>query len=385
LASTKASFFETTTVTAMTRFSLCLALQLLLVEILVREASCFVVPATGTTTRRSWTEKLPSTMPAAYPEQGQQQEETRPVQPVFVMDKTAAIAAILALHTMRVLTEDCRVPVDKSGQPPQLPVFLVESPDLLQEAMTESPRAPNEIDSILHLGMDISAGRGGMMMLTPGALQQVSFLGMHLYCGDGAEVSLDIAQTAGNSLAQVLGYLSASSQNHDLNDNRRAEYFSVVSLDLDLHLAMLRTNALPKQPSHPAHGDCYHVATPEGGSVLMEYYFDYANSMGGSDPLLCPTKETLVETPPTAPSLRRSQELNAAYTVLCGQGMNVLSSAAIAASCATILGDDGGYAHSVTWDMIQRSATLASFIRQFGSSEQDPGFMRKKYKEAGYQ
>ena len=300
----------------------------------------------------------------------------RPIQPVFVMDKTSAIASSLALYTMQALIEDITIPREKNQQPPQLPVFLIDYPEQLSDAMRTSPRQPNQSDSILHVPIDVTTGK---LTISPEILQQASFVGLYLH-GDKVGVDDDIAKSAGSALTQVFDVLSKSRNHND----ERTEFVSTVSLDLNLFLSMLKLNSLPKNPNAP-HGDSYHIAMPEGGSLVMKYHFDHDNRMGGSDPLLCPnTEETLVETPPTQPSLLRSQHLNAAYTSLYGQGLSAEASAAIAASVATILGDDNGSANSISWDMIGRTVQLSDFIRRMGTSEQDSGFIRKKYKEFGY-
>lgn len=333
-------------------------------------------------------------------QQEQHQERAPPLQPVIIIDddnatgRTAAKAAILALQTWQVLKGQLQIPSNdhhhhgssaaqkSSSSPCQPPVFVVGS-------KSAELRRVNNKPVILHIPIDTTTTNAAATAMTILEMlqQPPSFIGLHLYDGNNIDDDLDSAQSAGTALQGML---------RDCCPNTAC----CVSLDLKLHLALLRINALPKDAVHSNHhGDSYHVLMPEGGSLLIDYQYDHGNPFGGADPLKCPTKAVLIETPPTSPSLQRSRHLAAAYTAVRGQQQNqnnqvsttVLSAAIIAASVATILGDDdnnGGSsaaaASMTTWNMIQRTVQLSSHIRNFGIKEQVPGFMRQKYKEYGH-
>jgi hypothetical protein len=279
----------------------------------------------------------------------------------------------------------------QDSPPPSQPhVFLVSS----RNSGAEQLRRVNQ-PVILHLPIDATcttnaaAAAAAAATTIPEMLHTPSFIGLHVYCNNNNNNDLDSAQAAGTALQQVLR-----------NCPTAATAACSVSLDLELHLALLRMNALPKDPGPVTHGDSYNVFMPEGGSLLIDYIYDHDNPFGGADPLKCPTKEVLIETPPTSPSLQRSLRLAAAYTAVRGQqqqnnnnkevSASFNSAAIIAASVATILGDDDddnsntSTSSMPTWNMIRRAVQLSSHIRNFGVKEQVPGFMRQKYKEYGH-
>jgi hypothetical protein len=306
-----------------------------------------------------------------------QTQESRPLRPIFVSEESSAAASDLALQTLKILTGQVSIPSEYNdeavpeGRPP---VYLINSPFQLQEALQQNVQS----EPILHFSVDATTTTG-VSSIPVDVLNHAAFVGLDFHCDQGRDENevLESANMVGSAIKQAIqSFPQAGVEN--------ASPTMFVSVDLALHLAMLRANAFPKQ-QHSPHADSYHVAMPEGGSTLIQYFYDFQNAFGGSDPLLCPTKETLVEAPPTSPSRRRSTHLSAAYTVLCGQGMNPLASAAVAASVASILGDGiDSDTPKVSWDMIERTVQLTHHIRQYGTKEQDPGFMRRKYKEFGY-
>jgi hypothetical protein len=339
-----------------------------------RQASCFVLSSRSNKPPKT-KERGPLSLSSSSP--AGQSREPRPLRPVFVMDETAAAASALAVQTLKVLTGQVGIPpeyTDEAGPDGRLPIYLINSPYQLQEALQQHGQS----EPILYFLVDATTTTG-VSNVHFEALQQAAFVGLGFHCdhdGDN-DAALEMADRVGSAITQAIQRFPRSAV-----DNTPPTMF--VSLDLALHLAMLRTNALPKH-QNPPHGDSYHVAMPEGGSTLIEYFYDHQNNFGGSDPLLCPTKETLLEAPPTSSSRRRSTHLGAAYTVLCGQGMNPLASAAVAASVTTILGDGiDDDRTEVSWNVIERTVQLSHHIRQYGTKEQDPGFMRRKYKEFGY-
>jgi hypothetical protein len=342
----------------------------------LRQTSCFVVSSRSNTPAKTKERGLLSLSSSSSSPAGQSREP-RPLRPVFVMDDTATSASALALQTLKVLTGQVGIPPgysDEAVPDGRLPIYLINSPHQLQEALQQHGQS----EPILYFPIDATTTTG-VANIHFEALQQAAFVGLGFYCdhdGDN-DAALEMADRVGSAIKQAIQTFP-----HSAVDNKSPTMF--LSLDLALYLAMLRTNALPKQQD-PPHGDSYQVAMPEGGSTLIEYFYDHQNAFGGSDPLLCPTKETLTEAPPTSSSRRRSTHLGAAYTVLCGQGMNPLASAAVAASVATILGDGiDDDRTEVSWNVIERTVQLTHHIRQYGTKEQDPGFIRRKYKEFGY-
>jgi hypothetical protein len=360
-------------------------------------------------------------------QQHQQQQQPQrpapvpaPLQPVIIVDadnnNRGAIvtdtfkAATLALQTWQVLTGQAPLPSSPPAAPiSQPPVYVVGSTTELQHVNQPV---------VLHFPMDASIAKMTTTMLTvPEMLQHPpSFVGLHVYCSNNDD-ALDSAQATGTVLQDMQRSVLPPS-----HGSPTAAACCVVSLDLELHLALLRINALPKDPNNAAHGDSYHVLMPDGGSLLLDYTLDYNDPFGGADPLKCPnTREMLIETPPTTPSLQRSRRLAAAYTAIRGQrrpaegsggggssssantgaptAVSAWTAAVIAASVATILGDDDNSNNNnngsssvgdtvatttTTWNMIQRAVQLSSHIRNYGSKEQVSGFMRQKYKEYGH-
>lgn len=355
--------------------------------------------------------------PTNRAQQGQQQQQQQeqqhvrpPLQPVVIVDdnsRSAEVrAATLALQTLEVLKGHVQIPPAAKNEaasppPPSLAVYTVDSTTNLQTLLnSQRQQAQQQRTVVLHVPVPIDASGGGGTassannIVTPvELLQQASFVGLHIYCtgGDDNNISLDSAQSAGTALQQIIS--SLPSQQGTAADS--SPPMAVVSLDLELHLALLRLNALPKD-NDPAHGDSYQVFMPEdGSSLLVDYFYDHSNPFGGNDPLSCPSKQILIETPPTSPSLQRNRQLAAAYTALRGQTSQTnnvpaaaTSCAAIAASVATILGDDDNVSSSsssdVSWNMIERAAQLSNHIRDFGSKQQDPGFLRQQYIAYGY-
>ena len=266
----------------------------------------------------------------------------------------------MALSAFEVLTGRTRVPL--SGSPPQQPVSLFTANNL--HKLSQYTDLYSNADAILHLPIDSDGA--GVSVLTPEIRRAVSYFGIQPspYDSQGPMMAEDMARKYGSVLQRILGSLENAQHPN-----------TFVSLDLPLQLAMLKANCLPKSR---AHQDSFHVLLPEGGSILANYLYD--ESGGGMDPLACPTKETVVSTPPTFATAKRSSTSAAAFTALRGNGMDPVSSAAIAAAVATILGD-GDPGHS--WATVEKTVQLSRHIREFGAQE-TPGALRTKYIEYGY-
>ena len=269
------------------------------------------------------------------------------------------------MNCFQVLTGQVQIPPDQRGTPPQQPVSLFTVNNL--EKLQQHIGLYSDANLILHLPIDSTGA--GVSILTPQVKKGVSHLGIQPSPWDtqGPLVSPEVAQNYGTTLSNLLKSLPSDTNVY-------------LSLDLSLQLAMLQANCLPKST---AHQDSFHVLTPEGGSILAHYLYDYNNAGPGTDPLACPTKETVLNTPPTFATAKRSTTPAAAYTALRGNGMDPISSAAIAGAVATILGDAGGTSNLITWSMLERTVQLSRHIREFGAVE-TPGAIRRQYTDYGY-
>lgn len=292
--------------------------------------------------------------------------QERSLRSVFVTDDVSFMGAATALSAYEVLTGQVKIPTTrelKRVAPPAQPVHRMEQFDQYCGQATTASRSEG---SILHVSVDPTGHQ-----LSRETVEHISHVGFYLSTGS-AEGGLnpETAHVHGTVLQQALHTLPPGAQ-------------AFIAVDAPLHVAMLHANCLPRKSfSSPSpHNDSYLVMMPNGDSILMDYLFTEAP--GGQDPLCCPTKEMLVETSPTDPSLSRSTAQSAAYTAMRGNGLDPLRSAAVAASVATVLGDDHFANQPLSWDNVKRVVQLTKHIHQFGCKEM-PGIMTRTYKEYGY-
>lgn len=305
-----------------------------------------------------------------------QPAQPRPIRPVFVDNEISFLGAASALFAFEVLTGKLTIPKDETAATgyPEVgqPVFMFSDHKNLLEQLHPYQSSEPILHATLRPGKPIP--------ISQDILNRIWYVGLHLMSGTegrvGIAVASDVARTQGMALQQILQWLPPSLTS-------TSPPIAWVSLDLALHAAMLQANCLPNQTPNLPHNDAYYVMLPNGDSIMIDYDF-YTKNPGGNDPLLCPTKEVLVETSPTNPSSQRSTAQSAAYSALRGNGMDPLGSAAIAASVATILGDSDFATGPITWSDMERTVLLGRHIRQYGTSKNGPGLMRQKYIDCGY-
>ncbi|CAB9505108.1 expressed unknown protein [Seminavis robusta] len=318
-----------------------------------------------------------SALAATLESQPQQRssQQYRPVRPVFVVGEVpAAMGASLALNCFQVLTGQMQIPADQRGSPPQQPVSLFNANSI--DKLTENIGLYSNTEPILHVFVG-ATGDGVGILRDPEVRAGISYLGVQPSPWDtqGPLVSLETAQMYSPTLKEVLSNLSPRN-----NNNSPGQPVVFLTMELSLHLALLNGNVLPKST---ANQDSFHVLMPEGGSIVVNYLYDTKSFGMGTDPLSCKTKETVISTPPTFSTAKRSSSSAAAYTALRGNGMDEISSAAVAAACATMLGDDAARATSISWSTVEKACQLARHIRQYGAVD-NPGALRKQYTAYGY-
>lgn len=298
-------------------------------------------------------------------------EARRPLLPVFVVgEKAAGMGAATALLAFQVLTGALQIPSDERGSPPPQTVALFSSntdvswQDKLKQGIGRAVHS--EIKPILHL--PVEAAQGILSSIPEIQSGGISHLGL-LLGGQESQglIPAEMAQSSAHNLQQVLGCFPSNSS------QEKQRPFAFVSLSLPLHLAMMQANCLPKSNLRQ---DTFQVLLPEGGSIHAHYLYDEFG-----DPLACPTQETILSTPPTFANASRSAAIAAAYSALRGNGMDPISSAAIAAAVATILGDSDS--NQMSWSTIQRVVQLSRHIRQYGTVD-EPGALGAKWREYGY-
>lgn len=250
--------------------------------------------------------------------------------------------------------------------PCQLPPMVVEtdylSDDHYQGVLQQFPPGSQPI---VHAVLD---GRHGPL-LSPAVRQQVSFLGLQpKIVPESRELNRDLSREVGSALQAILDISSPSC--------------SCVSLDWPWHLSLLQANALPKSE---AHADSYLILpTPSFSEmVLADYIYDYER-LGGTDPLLCLTKEQILAggDPSTTSGWgpRATYAAAAAYSALRGNRMDAIPSACIARSVAKCVSNDlQGYSSSESDKMIEH---LLQQSRQLSVSE--GRVILKNYREFGY-
>ena len=183
---------------------------------------------------------------------------------------------------------------------------------------------------------------------------------------------------------------------------------AAVTMDISTHLAMLQANRLPKCKGALGQHDVWAIKgdikeglnIDTGDCMLFEYQYDYQNSFGGTDPLLCLSYGHMIDSSSIpAQSDHFNNQVNAndayaaAFTALRGSGMDPISSLCVAASVKTLFwtfdsvgvgrGDcqfDNTIAY--TWDVIEKIAHYSHQGRL--KIIHEDGTPRKKYKEFGY-
>ncbi|CAJ1956109.1 unnamed protein product [Cylindrotheca closterium] len=232
-------------------------------------------------------------------------------------------------------------------------------------------------------------------------LDSVTCLGIHVVLGASSSserqqqqqqqqqnkmviVAPETAQRVGGLLQEILDATETMTPTND------QPLTIVMSLDLPVHLAMLRANCLPKTRTNR---QLFHVLQEhtkgEGcRSILAEYLYDWNNPFGGTDPLACPSREfcnsSLLQNEDDSPSLNKKNNgpnVAAALTALLGLGLEPSDALRDAQIVATSVSQE--QINDFTWkDGVQRF--LASYSSHNVDIRNEDGLLRKAYIEFGY-
>ena len=250
---------------------------------------------------------------------------------------------------------------------------------LTSTATSSSNMSPPILHIVIEGGAEAPGGNGDTdPLLMPSIREAISYLGVEpvTFPNELGVVSKKDATHCANLLQRIFDATPTSSPSNHPS--------VVVSPDMPLHLSMLRYNCLPKDghtKSVAAFDNAWAVRDGPRGSILVKYHYNPQESLGGNDPLVCPTEEMWI--PPA--SLRElvnptgaGNAYAAAYTALRGSNhddddddVDPVTSACIANSVGAIFCQ---YNHCppYTWDVIERivetSQELQAQVTANGSS-----------------
>ena len=237
------------------------------------------------------------------------------------------------------------------------------------------------VEPVLHVIIEgVGAARP---LLSPSIASQVSFLGIEPIVPQQARqmemVLPEVAQRCGSMLQEIA----------DAFGSHECQPSMAMTLDLPLHLSMLRANSVPK--SRTAHKDSFLCRDTKniGDFILVDYQYDYNNPFGGTDPLSCPSREITISlagdisagdsTGADFGSTGNGFASAAAYTALRGKGVPGLAAACIASAVGVVF--DEGYPLRHDTSTVERIATLAEKAKR-AAIEQPT--LRKRYIDFGY-
>lgn len=201
------------------------------------------------------------------------------------------------------------------------------------------------------------------------AIQPIACLGIRLSVQTKPDqmVAAETARSCGGLIQDIL-------------DEYESVQHIAVTLDLSMHLALLQANTLPKIRTKTS----WHVLFPllskkndSPSSIAAEYLYDWDNPFGGTDPLACPTIEYQVIDSSIGHGDPDVQA--AAFTALQGQGLDLASSAGLAASVATIISKNQVTSHS-----LEEVLTVVEHYKSKLDVVNDNGALRRAYIEFGY-
>lgn len=164
-----------------------------------------------------------------------------------------------------------------------------------------------------------------------------------------------------------------------------------ITMDIRTHLAMLQSNSLPKlRINGPSESDVWAIKdTIRSGmhtsndGILFEYQYNYQDSYGGSDPLMCPSMGYVVTSSDTGNNFVKewNDVYAAAYSANIGSGLDKLSSMCIATSIRSLF-NRLGTTPPYSWKTIDH---ITKYTIQAGQSiQKENGLPRKMYKDFGY-
>ena len=172
----------------------------------------------------------------------------------------------------------------------------------------------------------------------------------------------EVAQRCGCMLQEIV----------DAFGGRESQPSMAIMLDLPLHLSMLQANSLPKSMS--AHEDSF-LCRDTQNTYLVDYQYNYNDPFGGTDPLLCPSREITISAAGNVKvGTGNGFASAAAYTALRGNEVHKIPAACIASSVQAVI--DEGTRHDVS-----RIAKLAEEVEN--AAIEQP-VMRSRYIEFGY-
>lgn len=234
------------------------------------------------------------------------------------------------------------------NQPPR--VALLQS----SSSLTTSPQQETDV-----LHVVIQSKDDALNLLQSKEMINASCLGVQLDVSTGTQmVPPETAHTVGNLIQEIFNSYETTP--------------IAISLDLPLHLALLRENSLPKTSRH----NCFQVICPEE-SICVEYKYDWNNPFGGSDPLACGSSEYRFFNSSAGDA---KGILAGAYTALIGYGLDTVSSAGIAASVGAVLASNPSMPD---YSLETAQAILDHYQTKLLVTE-DNGVLRQKYIEFGY-
>ena len=236
--------------------------------------------------------------------------------------------------------------------------------------------------------------------------KSMSYLGLHL--------NMDLIKSDENAVKCILPKEDATEWGTKLqtvlNDGSSSPIPAAVTMDTSSHLAFLQANSLAKCRGVLGNHDIWAIeddirdglSVDSGDCMLFEYQYDYNNPMGGSDPLLCPSKGYTIDSASLSSTSgsnhdgsndnKANDAYAAAYSALRGSGMDPIPSLCIATSVKAIfrtfdndlLVEQEGNVNnlSYSWDVIEKIADYSRLAR-LNAFEED-GLPRKKYREFGY-
>ena len=217
---------------------------------------------------------------------------------------------------------------------------------------------------ILHVILEGSAA--ARPLLSPSIANDIAFLGIEPIVPKQArkmdKVLPEVAQRCGCMLQEIV----------DAFGGRESQPSMAIMLDLPLHLSMLQANSLPKSMS--AHEDSF-LCRDTQNTYLVDYQYNYNDPFGGTDPLLCPSREITISAAGNVKvGTGNGFASAAAYTALRGNGVHKIPAACIASSVQAVI--DEGTRHDVS-----RIAKLAEEVEN--AAIEQP-VMRSRYIEFGY-
>ena len=200
------------------------------------------------------------------------------------------------------------------------------------------------------------------------AIQPIACLGIRLSVQTKPDqmVAAETARSCGGLIQDIL-------------DEYESVQHIAVTLDLSMHLALLQANTLPKIRTKTS----WQVLFPSSkkndspSSIAAEYLYDWDNPFGGTDPLACPTIEYQVIDSSIGHGDPEVQA--AAFTALQGQGLDLASSAGLAASVAKIISKN-----QVTSDSLEEVLAVVEHYKSKLDVVNDNGALRRAYVEFGY-